>query len=451
MRLENLSANQTDLENLKKIKPSLDKQYVYYQEMKAFLEDFIDCYNEKIAIIDNASIKFISLLKQRADKITSRRQQDFKDQSIECSLKKTILDSSHEERIIERELRRAKNASNDDISDHEQDTEFESSKQQIIDELNQQVVNELNEEFYKFDLIKLRFEKWKLISLDSYRTAYVSYSLPKLFSPLIKYELIDWNPLEDGRDIETSNWFKELIIYDKENMLKLLTNNESSIDDCLLIPHIIEKTVLLRLIDLADVYDPISSSQTTKFTRLIFKLINEYPTLNSKSENTKKLMESIVGRIRKCLDNDLFIPLYPKQIIEQRTQHSSLFFYYQFKTCIKLFGNLLQWKGIISDKLLKEFTLDCLLNRYIMIGLQSLQSHSETIETIENLINKLPKEWLKTNIETTNSMTLPQLLNMIRLIRRIADSCQKDTVLIKRIKDLFTNMGASDQVLSLNV
>ncbi len=424
MRLENLTAHKTDLENLKILKPSLDEQYVYYQEIKAFIQDFIDCYDEKLNLIDEASSTFISLLKKRADFITKRRQQDFKDQSLECSAKRGVLDSSHEQRINEREKRLSKKSlKRDDLLSDEDDVEY-ISKEEILDNLKQQVINDINEEFYKFQLIKKRFENWKSISLESYRTTYVSYSLPKLFSPLIKYELADWNPLKEYRDLETFNWFSELITFDKQNMFKHLnTNDISKLDDSLLIPHIVEKTVILHLIEIIDnVYDPMSTTQTKNITKLILKLIYDYPTLNSKSENTKRLFECIVSRIRKCLDNDIYIPLYSKQVIEQRNSNSSIFFYRQFWSCTKLFSNLISWKGIINDKLVKEFSLDCLLNRYLMIGLQTMEHNGETINNIEYLISKLPKEWLNLNTEST----LPQLTNIIRLIKRIADSLNKD-------------------------
>jgi hypothetical protein len=80
-----------------------------------------------------------------------------------------------------------------------------------------------------------------------------------------------------------------------------------------------------------------------------------------------------------------------------------------------------------------------------MIGLQTMEHNGETINNIEYLISKLPKEWLNLNTEST----LPQLTNIIRLIKRIADSLNKDVALINRIKILFINIGATDQATSL--
>lgn len=130
-------------------------------------------------------------------------------------------------------------------------------------------------------------------------------------------------------------------------------------------------------------------------------------------------MEAIVARIKTSLENDVFIPLYPKALIDQKTSNSSLFFHRQFWSCVKLFSNILKWRNILHLRILKEFSLDCLLNRYLMIGLQSMEPDMKTLEIIDYLINLLPSEWLEMR---TDSVKLPQLVNISRIIRRIADN-----------------------------
>ena len=48
MTLDNLNANKTEFESLKTSRPVLDEQYIYFQETKAYIRDFVDCYNEKV-------------------------------------------------------------------------------------------------------------------------------------------------------------------------------------------------------------------------------------------------------------------------------------------------------------------------------------------------------------------------------------------------------------------
>jgi hypothetical protein len=86
--------------------------------------------------------------------------------------------------------------------------------------------------------------------------------------------------------IEKFKWYKELITMNKQLILE--NNVDLDLEDLMLVPHLIEKIILLKLIKLAEnVYDPMSSTQTKYFSILISKLIDDYPTINNKSSNTK--------------------------------------------------------------------------------------------------------------------------------------------------------------------
>ena len=56
-----------------------------------------------------------------------------------------------------------------------------------------------------------------------------------------------------------------------------------------------------------------SSSQTLKLVRLVQKLLTDYPMVNHDSKNTQALMSAIHGRLKKTLDDDVFVPIYSKQ------------------------------------------------------------------------------------------------------------------------------------------
>lgn len=83
--LEHLNANRSDLDNLMKQRPSLDEQYTFYQEMRSFVRDFVDCYNEKIEEIEKAEKRWLEFHKQRSQQRVQMRQQEVKDLNIECS------------------------------------------------------------------------------------------------------------------------------------------------------------------------------------------------------------------------------------------------------------------------------------------------------------------------------------------------------------------------------
>jgi GC-rich sequence DNA-binding factor len=58
------------------------------------------------------------------------------------------------------------------------------------------VLEDVIDDFSTIQGLMTRFEEWKKFDLDSYQEAYVHLALPKLFSPLIRLNLITWNPLE---------------------------------------------------------------------------------------------------------------------------------------------------------------------------------------------------------------------------------------------------------------
>lgn len=52
------------------------------------------------------------------------------------------------------------------------------------------------EDFHSLDYIKSHFEVWRRSYGECYREAFIGLCLPKLFNPLVRLQLITWNPLE---------------------------------------------------------------------------------------------------------------------------------------------------------------------------------------------------------------------------------------------------------------
>lgn len=60
----------------------------------------------------------------------------------------------------------------------------------------EEVFSDVVEDFSSLHEIKLRLEQWKFGSPKSYQQAYVSLCLPRLLVPLVRHQLLLWNPLE---------------------------------------------------------------------------------------------------------------------------------------------------------------------------------------------------------------------------------------------------------------
>jgi len=57
------------------------------------------------------------------------------------------------------------------------------------------IFEDVVDNFSSINAVKLQFERWKDQCGDSYKNAYISLCLPKLFTMFTRIELIEWNPL----------------------------------------------------------------------------------------------------------------------------------------------------------------------------------------------------------------------------------------------------------------
>lgn len=62
-------------------------------------------------------------------------------------------------------------------------------------------------------------------------------------------------------------------------------------------------------------WDPLSSSQTLRLVTLIRRMIEVYPSLKPTSKYMRNLFTTILDRMKSSLENDVFIPIFPKQLV----------------------------------------------------------------------------------------------------------------------------------------
>jgi GC-rich sequence DNA-binding factor len=83
MITENLNASRDAMLNLKMNKPKLDDQYTFYQEMKSYLTDIVDCFNEKMQELEKIEANLLSLREKHSQKLQTRHQKDVQDENTE--------------------------------------------------------------------------------------------------------------------------------------------------------------------------------------------------------------------------------------------------------------------------------------------------------------------------------------------------------------------------------
>ncbi|NWS02384.1 GCFC2 factor, partial [Motacilla alba] len=88
--------------------------------------------------------------------------------------------------------------------------EFQKSKDNVLED-SRKIFEDVHADFCDIRKILLKFQEWKEKFPDSYCDAYISFCLPKLLNPLIRVQLISWNPLEQTfTELEEMPWFKAI-------------------------------------------------------------------------------------------------------------------------------------------------------------------------------------------------------------------------------------------------
>ncbi|KAJ8276583.1 hypothetical protein COCON_G00083350 [Conger conger] len=453
---EELESSDNTIQRLEGSSDTVADQYKFLQEMRGYVRDLLECFSEKVPAVLELEATMHQLLRQRASRLVQRRQDDIKDESSEFSSlsSKAVmapnLDSfgrdrnayqehAKQRRIAEREARRTRRRqareqngkraehreglSSDDEETSTDITSFNLERDRILKE-SKKVFEDVLEDFHSLDNIKARFEVWRKLYFSCYQDAYIGLCLPKLFNPLIRLQLIPWLPLEaDCPNFEYMLWFESLLFYGCEEQ----SNMQKGDVDVNLLPAIVERVVLPKLAFVADqVWDPLSSSQTACLVAFMHKLVKGYPTvLHGDNRNTQELLKTIVLRTRRTLDNDIFMPLFPKNVLENKNSGPYLFFQRQFWSSVKLLGNILQWHGLLSNSTLRELAVDSTLNRYILSALQTTEPGEESIEKSQSVVECFPQQWFSS---LKGQQTLPQLENFCRYLKHLASTVYRVSV-----------------------
>lgn len=429
-RNEELNALYNDKENRRVLLSDLAERFKFYQDLRGYIIDLVECLDEKIPLINSLEQRLISMYQKRATELIGRRRQDIKDQVEELTLVTKNLtgtkrNEEHIRRAAEREGRRIRRSKNRQLSSHvhvdgmssdDEITEMVAvayrNQREIIEGDTRRVFEDVVDDFVTVDAVLKYFSRWRNLDRTAYIEAYANICLPKILGPIIRVNMLMWNPL--NKDEETSfenlNWIRSVTMYAADSNE---TTDTLSVDpDLYLLPKLIDKIVIPKLEQIIKVqWDPLSNVETMRLTSLI-RLLVEYPCIGPKSKSFTQLINTVIDKMKDCVENDIFIPLFTKQGPGDNSKFN-MFFQRQFAGTVKLFGNVLNWYNIIKDEILIDVAVKSLLNRYLLMAIRTFQPTEAAAKCIL-VVQHLPSLWLQTRTNLP-----PQLSQFIDYIRSI--------------------------------
>ncbi|XP_074050355.1 intron Large complex component GCFC2 isoform X5 [Macrotis lagotis] len=209
-------------------------------------------------------------------------------------------------------------------------------------------------------------------------------------------------------------WFQSL----EEFVNKGETTQKEDSPDREILPAALDKTVLPHITGFVRfLWDPLSTSQTSSLVERCREVMGLHTVTQDRCNTTQELMDSVISRLKKAVEEDVFIPLYPKRVVEDKASPHSRFQERRFWSAMKLLGNILLWDGLVPEDALRELALDKLLNRYLLIGLSNAHPGPGMAEKYRRVVDKLPESWLRGHCEESPD---PQLVGLMQALGRAA-------------------------------
>ncbi|XP_007540479.1 intron Large complex component GCFC2 isoform X3 [Poecilia formosa] len=401
---------------------SSEAQLRFYRTMILYVHNLVECLQEKIIEINALELEMHTLLSDHMEALLAQRRKRIKEEADR--LQQLSYDSEEQTGSSGVQCEVARNPEEDFNlpEDAKLSAEEEEKLQETIADIQSRaraVFADVQDDFCDVKKILSRFEEWRRSYSDSYHNAYISLCLPKLLNPIVRHQLLMWNPLKDiGGEFENLPWFTAV-----ETFCHGHGHEELEHTDRQTLSNVIEKTLLPKMTSHVElVWDPFSHQQSTCLSAVCHRLREDYSIFEGEqSKPVKGFIEAVVHRLRSCVDEDVFIPLYPKKLLEDRLSPQRRFRDEQFWMAVKLLGNMGKWDLLLPESILKELMLDKLLNRYLMITLSSEMLSSRVVSTHRKIAECLPDSWFE-----GESVCLPQLQNFRNdIVQKVHSLCKQ--------------------------
>ena len=273
---------------------------------------------------------------------------------------------------------------------------YDQSLTEKLDKLREYsytVFSDTDETFCSFDLIKQKLEHFKLRQREAYFQAYVSESLPQLFSPLVRLELLKWDPLLEGGSrspsIEEMEWYKCLYSYGMVGEDNTLQNGDA--DDAL-VPTLVEKVLLPKVKFLiVERWDVTNVRESRAIRGLVEEL---FVYLDGENEDLQELLLIVKNKVHSELDQ-ANIPMWPQKAA-RCVPMAQAYTAYAMKRALKMFEGTLLWEGLLDHKLLVTLAIQEIFQKRLFSYLKTIKDDTNTLALILlHLCKSVPRSWIR--------------------------------------------------------
>ncbi|XP_047147646.1 transcriptional repressor ILP1 [Vigna umbellata] len=336
-------------------------------------------------------------------------------------------------------------------STDESDSESQAyeSQRDLVLQAADEIFGDASEEYGQLSLVKERMEEWKREYSSSYKDAYMSLSLPLVFSPYVRLELLRWDPLHKGIDFSEMKWYKLLLNYGLPEDRKNFVHDDGDAD-LELVPNLVEKVALPLLhYEISHCWDMLSH-QETKNAIAATKLIVDH--VSHESEALTGLLVSIRTRLADAVAN-LTVPTWSPLVLVA-VPDAARVAAYRFGVSVRLLRNICLWNDVFSMSVLEKLALDELLFGKVLPHLRIISENvQDAITRTERVIASLSGVWTGQSVIGDRKHKLQPLLTYVLSLGRILERRnvpESDTsYLARRLKKILVDLNEYDHARTM--
>lgn len=336
--------------------------------------------------------------------------------------------------------------SSTDESDDESKA-YKSSRDLLL-QTAEGIFSDAAQEYSQLSLVKERFEKWKRLYPGSYRDAYMSLSIPAIFSPYVRLELLKWDPLHEDVDFYDMRWHSLLFDYGVPENGSEFSPDDADAD---LVPGLVEKVALPILHhDIAHCWDMLSARETKNAVSATSLIINYVP---ASSEALKELIATIHDRLAEAV-SDLVVPAW-SAVVMKAVPNAARMAAYRFGVAVRLMRNICMWKDILAMPVLEKLALDELLGRKVLPHVQNLTPEiHDAITRTERIIASLSGVWAGASVVGARSGRLQPLVDYVKTLGKTLEkrhvSETETSGLARRLKKMLVELNEYDEARAIS-